>query len=618
MRHSTCTTPFKFKRSIKFLVLASVLSTSPVFAAPPATISDESLDATIKYAIENNPEVQAAWHNFLSSQQDTNSADSELGPSVDLFADYSIQHKSDGYGYTNNDYHGASARLTVTQMLYDGQRTAKNIESFKNSELVSYFELLDSVESIALQTYTAYQDVLRFRKLTAIAQQNYNNHLDVYEKIAAGVETGATRRADLEQISGRLALAESNLLTEKANLHDVSSRFLRIVGKIPAQNLNSKDFDESTLPANFTGVMSSAYKHNAAFHAAIRNIEAKRSDVNRERADYKPRLDLRGEYGGQTYDLKGENNGIHDGKLALEFRYNLYNGHRTDAQVQKAMEEVSRAQYLREKVCVDMRQEMQIAYNDVRKLNDQLPILQQHLDASDKVRVAFKDQFSIGQRTLLDLLDTEIEYFQASRSQANALYDRNISIAKTLAEMGQLLNTLSITRNGLPSLADLGSEPLPVDPETTCPIVEVPDFSAELARPQPVSLPPKFEVPEPDDTEGNTYRLMVNFKFNSSIIDHKYENDIKALAEFLRDNPETKAEIQGHASLEGPEAYNQWLSERRAKAVADELITQFNIDKSRVSSLGFGETRPLVNAINSEANRLNRRVESKITLILQD
>lgn len=618
MLHSNYTTNFKFKRNTKFLILVSLLITSQAIAAPPATVSGAALDETIKFAIENNPEVQAAWHNFLASQQDTNSADSERGPSVDLLADYSINHKSDGYNYTKNDYHGANARLTVTQMLYDGQRTEMNVESFKNTELVTYFELLDSVENIALQTYTAYQDVLRFRKLTAIAQQNYDNHLDVYEKIAAGVETGATRRADLEQISGRLALAESNLLTEKANLHDVSSRFLRIVGKIPAQNLESKDFDESSIPSNFPSVMDSAYKHNAAFHAAIRNIEAKRSNVNRERAGYKPRLDLRGEYGGQTYDLNGENNNINDGKIALEFRYNLYNGGRTDSQVQKAQEEVSRAQYLREKVCVDMRQEMQISFNDVRKLNDQLPILQQHLDASDKVRLAFKDQFSIGQRTLLDLLDTEIEYFQASRSHANAIYDRNISIAKTLAEMGKLLNSLSITRNGLPSLEDLGSEPIPVDPATTCPIVEMPDFSTELARPKAISLPPKFEVPEPQNKEGNTYRLTVNFKFNSSIIEEKYENDIKDLADFLRDNPETQVNIQGHSSLEGSEVYNQWLSERRAQAVAEELVNVFGIGKSRVSSLGFGETQPLINEINTAANQMNRRVESKITLIIKD
>ncbi|BBP45612.1 hypothetical protein THMIRHAS_09850 [Thiosulfatimonas sediminis] len=615
MFYSTATNSFVFRKGVKLLALAGLLTSAQAFAAPVATISDNSLNETIKFAIENNPEVQAAWHNFLSSQQDTNSANSELRPNVDLFADYSLQHKS----YTTNEnYHGASGRLTVTQMLYDGQRTAKNIEGFKNAELVSYFQLLDSVESIALQTYTAYQDVLRFRKLTAIAQQNYDNHLDVYGKIAAGVETGATRRADLEQISGRLALAESNLLTEKANLHDVSSRFLRIVGQIPAQNLNAMDFDSGAIPSNFQSVMDSAYKHNAAFHAAIRNIEAKRSDVNKERAGFKPNLDLRGEYGAQTYDLQGESNGIQDGKIALEFRYNLYNGHRTDALVQKAMEEVNRAQYQREKVCVDMRQEMQISFNDVRKLNDQLPILQQHLDASDKVRVAFKDQFSIGQRTLLDLLDTEIEFFQASRSYANALFDRNISIAKTLAKMGELLNTLAITRDGVPSLADLGSEPIPVDPATTCPILEVPDFSAAIERPKPISLPSKFEVPSPQNEAGNTYRLEVNFKFNSSIIDDKYENDIKALAEFLQNNSETKVEIQGHASLEGPEAYNQWLSERRAQAVANELTNKFNIPRSRVTSLGFGETKPLVNATTPEANNVNRRVESKITLILAE
>ncbi|QKI89496.1 TolC family outer membrane protein [Thiomicrorhabdus xiamenensis] len=605
------------RKGLKFLALSGMIVSMPSLAVSPAPMSPNNLNDTIQYAIDKNPEVQAQWHNFLASQQDTNSAESEYRPNLDFFADYAFMYKS----YTQNErYDGASAKLSLTQMLYDGHRTEKNTESFKNTELVRYFELLSSVENTALDTYTAYQDVLRYRKLTEIAQQNYQNHLDVYKKIAAGVETGATRRADLEQISGRLALAESNLLTEKANLHDVSARFLRIVGSIPSKDLANVDFDENTLPTTFDDVMNNAYQHNAAFHAAIRNIDAKRSSVERERAGFKPRLDLVGEYGAQTYDLEGNDDATQNGRLALEFRYNIYNGKRTDSQVQRALEEVSRATYLREKACVDMRQNLQISFNDVRKLNDQMPILNQHLDASDKVRVAFKDQFSIGQRTLLDLLDTEIEYFQAGRAYANAVYDRNISTAKTLAEMGLLLSTLNIVKGEMPSLADLGAEEIPVDPETTCPIAQIPDLYGEVEHPGPLAMPKatKFEVPAADDADGNTYRLTVNFKYNSSIIDQSYANDIAELAQFMKDHPDTKVEIQGHASLEGPDTYNQWLSERRAEAVATELVKTHQIEKSRVSSVGFGETQPIINAMTPEAHKANRRVESKITLIVKE
>ncbi|MDX1352103.1 MAG: TolC family outer membrane protein [Thiomicrorhabdus sp.] len=578
---------------------------TPLIANSTATTVEEA----VKLAVDNNPEVQASWHNFLFSRENTSRASSEYGPTLDFYADYSWQNKD---YIANESFSGASAKLLFSQMLYDGSRTENNVKQFKNNELVSYFNVLGSVEKTALDAYIAYQDVLRYRTLVKLAQHNYNSHLQVYNKIVSGVETGHTRGADLEQINGRLALAKSNLLTEKANLHDVSSRYLRIIGLAPSKEMKEADLQTKVLPKSFHDVMENAYQHNPNFHAAIRNIRSKQSKVETERSDLSPRLDLTAQYGGQTYDLEGNDNAQRDGRVALEFRYNLYNGDRTKSAIRGAKEEVSRAIYLREKACVDMRQTLQIAYNDVKKISEQLPILEQHRDASNKVRVAFNDQFSINKRTLLDLLDTEIEYFQSSRAFSNAHYDRNISVAKTLAEMGSLLSQLNVSRGDLPSLSDLGSEPVTVDPASTCPIMDIPDLGIEIEEPKPVVMPNKFSAPEQDNLEGNTYRLEIKFTKNSAIIDSKYRSDIAELARFMKDNPHTIIEIRGHASLEGPAAYNQDLSERRAKAVVNELITKHQINPDRLSAIGFGETQPLINNMTWTAHKANRRIESNI------
>ncbi|MEA1990064.1 MAG: TolC family outer membrane protein [Pseudomonadota bacterium] len=576
---------------------------------PLVVNSATTVDQAVKQAIEKNPEVQASWHNFLSSKENTSQASSEYGPTLDFYADYSWQNKD----YIENEsFDGASAKLLFSQMLYDGSRTKNNVKLFKNDELVSYFGVLGSVEKTALEAYIAYQDVLRYRELVRLAQQNYDSHMQVYKKIVSGVETGHTRRADLEQINGRLALAKSNLLTEKANLHDVSSRYLRIIGLTPSKEMQKADLQTEILPNTFHDVMNNAYLHNPNFHAAIRNIRSKQSKVDTERSDLYPRLDLTAQYGGQTYDLQGLDNAQRDGRVALEFRYNLYNGDRTNSAIRGAKEEVSRAIYLREKACIDMRQTLQIAYNDVKKISDQLPILEQHRNASNKVRVAFNDQFSINKRTLLDLLDTEIEYFQSSRAFSNAHYDRNISVAKTLAEMGSLLSYLKVSRGDLPSLSDLGAEPMAIDPETTCPTADMPDLGMDIEEPKPVVMPNKFAAPDQNNLEGNTYRLEIKFTKNSAIIDSKYGSDIAELARFMKDNPNTLIEIRGHASLEGPEAYNQDLSERRAKAVVNELITKHKINPDRLNAIGFGETKPLINNMTWAAHKANRRIESNI------
>lgn len=82
---------------------------------------------------------------------------------------------------------------------------------------------------------------------------------------------------------------------------------------------------------------------------------------------------------------------------------------------------------------------MSIAWKDIHTLQRQLGYLDHHQLAIAKAREAYRKQFDIGQRTLLDLLDTENEYFQSRRAYTNAQFDHAIAHARTLAGMGKLL-----------------------------------------------------------------------------------------------------------------------------------------------------------------------------------
>ena len=98
---------------------------------------------------------------------------------------------------------------------------------------------MSECEAIALEVVRAYTDVIRFRKLVSLSEDNYVRHRAVFEQIQAKSKAGVSRRVDLEQISGRLALAEANLVTETSNLHDVSARFQRLVGNMPSKDLEA-------------------------------------------------------------------------------------------------------------------------------------------------------------------------------------------------------------------------------------------------------------------------------------------------------------------------------------------------------------------------------------------
>ncbi len=109
-----------------------------------------------------------------------------------------------------------------------------------------------------------------------------------------------------------------------------------------------------------------------------------------------------------------------------------------------AAERLNAALDLRDKSCRDLRQTTAIAYHDTVKLTEQIQYLREHQRTSEMVRDAYQRQFDIGQRTLLDLLDSENELFDANRALENAQQDLLLAEMRVLASSGKLLETLQL------------------------------------------------------------------------------------------------------------------------------------------------------------------------------
>jgi outer membrane protein, adhesin transport system len=142
----------------------------------------------------------------------------------------------------------------------------------------------------------------------------------------------------------------------------------------------------------------------------------------------------------QTWGSNIDNSGgsSRDTVAEVVMNYNLYRGGADQAREKQAVEFNLQARDLQEKACRDVRQTLAIAYNDVVRLNEQLGYLDQHRLSTEVAREAYRQQFDIGQRTLLDVLDTQNEYFEASRAYLNGQYNEFIAQARTLASMGKL------------------------------------------------------------------------------------------------------------------------------------------------------------------------------------
>lgn len=425
------------------------------------TVSAETIQSAAKYALEKNPEVQAQWYNFVESVSNQKVARAGYLPSVDFTA---------AYGTGDRDFDDSSwrkqgeAEISLTQVLFDGFRIQSKVKQGDYAALKSYYELNDSIERKALEASQAYLDVIRFRKLVTLAQTNVDHHQHTFDQIQQRANQGVGNRADLSQAAGRVSLAQTNLMTEQANLIDTESRYLRLVGKASEKELAPVELDAS-IPDSLNGVLKASYENNKALLAALSDTEYARATAQEAKSTLYPKLSFiakTGVYQNRNSfkeDIDPRSHG-QDSVVELRLNYNLFDGGADRAAYKAATARVMKADDLKQKACIDIRQSVAVAYNNVNNLSNQMEWLQRHRDESAAVVKAYTDQFDIGRRSLLDVLDAENEAFQSDRAYSSAQYDLMRAQLQVLYYVGQLLPVLGIQRDNLPSVDEVSDREL--------------------------------------------------------------------------------------------------------------------------------------------------------------
>jgi OOP family OmpA-OmpF porin len=130
-----------------------------------------------------------------------------------------------------------------------------------------------------------------------------------------------------------------------------------------------------------------------------------------------------------------------------------------------------------------------------------------------------------------------------------------------------------------------------------------------VEEPAPAPAPAPKPAPAPVK-EKVTISLNVQFDTDKAVVKEKYNDDIKRVADFMKEFPDTTAVIEGYTDNIASAAYNQKLSEKRANSVRQYLIDKFGIDGSRLTAKGYGEDKPIASNDTEEGRQQNRRVQA--------
>ncbi len=612
-----------------FSVVAPVILAIGAFtggAAQAQPVAD--YQQAVTQAVMTSPRVNAAWYNFEAAREARRGAQAGYYPSVDLYAEVGREERETPL-VDFGDYSRDATRFSITQMLFDGFETREAVRQAGFESLSQYYELQRASQETALEATEAYLDTVRFQKLVRYAEDNYIVHRQVYDKIAERTGGGVSQGVDLEQAAARVALAESNLLTEMTNLHDVQVRFQRIIGGVPAEDLPLPSVSTAQIPELREQVLQVAYEQSPEIDAAIENLRAAQAAVNSTNAPMMPRLDLR-----YRNEVEHDTDGF-DGRYDLEAielvaSYNLYRGGRDSARKREFYALYNAAIEERKQACLNVRQNTMIAFNDISALEEQVVFLDQNRISQDKTRRAYNDQFDLGQRTLLDLLDSQNEYFDTQRAYISARADLIGAKARTLSNIGVLLSAVDVDGLNEEKIAEMeldftrgndeNGQPLcPPEPPAAVVVDKEALFAslygdsgaeADAAAAGAVAALAASSA-RYKDAGGNAVSVDLNvlFEFNSSVISSSFDEEIAKASAVIRDNPGVQAIVEGHTDSTGTPEYNKWLSERRAESVRDMMINEHGISPDQVKAVGFGLERPVADNATREGRERNRRVE---------
>jgi OOP family OmpA-OmpF porin len=135
--------------------------------------------------------------------------------------------------------------------------------------------------------------------------------------------------------------------------------------------------------------------------------------------------------------------------------------------------------------------------------------------------------------------------------------------------------------------------------------------------PAPPPPPPVQEMKKAPEVEQKILEkgratLDVKFDFGKAVVKQKYYKDIQSVAEVMKKYPDLKIVIEGYTDNVGGKKYNLNLSQKRAEAIKNIMVTKFNIEPSRLTAKGFGESKPIASNSTKDGRQKNRRVEAAV------
>lgn len=599
----------------------------------PFSLMALTMDEMVQDTLDKSPNMQKDIGNYKAVKYELDKAESGWKPNVDFRADVGYEQTDKKYDNnsgldTKTDLLRNSASVVATENLFEGFATEYDIKEQKSRILSARFNTLQNANALALRSSEVYIDVLRQKSLLDLFEENVNSHERIYGLIREKTEAGSGRRSDVEQSEGRLALAYSNYIAQVNNYQDAIVNFERVYGEA----LTSASLDlplAPSLPAdNYADLWSIAQQYNPTLLLERENIHVQEARYRKDKGNYYPTVDLE-LAAARDENVQGYEGTNTNARGMLKLYYNLYRGGSDEAIRLQNLQYVTvqKESFNEQKRAV--KEKLKLAWLAHQITFRQIRCIRMHVEYSKKTAESYAQEYQLGRRSIVDLLNAELEYNDARKQLKNAESDVLFARFRILEAIGLLnfaLETNIEEKIGAQrpedvtmSLRQFDKVDLYGENENNIDIRNICKGAYEpLVIKEPEPIPVVVPVSSDDIAIDDVVEYMkeskpvimdsLTFESQSAILSAGGKKYLGTIAKDLIKSDEYILEISGHTDSIGTDAYNQKLSEQRAGSAKKALLAA-GVKPDTVVVIGEGELKPIADNATSEGRAMNRRIE---------
>ncbi|HAU0115603.1 TPA: TolC family outer membrane protein [Legionella pneumophila] len=408
----------------------------------------DTLYEAVQYGMIANPDILLNTAKGLSAKQAIDKAKGGLYPSIDVTGGFGRQRSVNPTSAAIDDTPSTTLNIVesaveLRQRLFAGGGIINEVKRNQYLTEAQKWKTQGIAEDLALEITKNYFAVLLYERLYAYSIENLKAHKAVFKMIKERADAGITRTAEVDQANARLALAEANKISALADLQEVKINYAKTVGKWP-ENLQMPHVPaRKSLPNNLARIIEKGLDNHPTVKSSYADIKEAKAQYDVARAAYYPEVNLvlNSSKNKNLGGLIGPND---SDTVAVRMNYNAFRGGADAARIRETAYQVQEAYETKNRTLLELKETIRLAWNAYVASALRIQPLKQHVTASRKTRTAYQDEFKVGKRTLLDLLDSQNEYYQSQIELARAENDEILSRYRILNGMGCLLKYLNL------------------------------------------------------------------------------------------------------------------------------------------------------------------------------